>query len=144
MADSFAFLDIVAMLMKRLSLQADDIAMLTVANTQEIDMLLQAFGTQSEQTFVQDSDGKLFPHNNYESDVLDHDDTTTTNNKASTKKEKKEKEKKLTVEIFGTDLTQEARDGRLDLVIGRKQEIEQMTYTLLRKTKSNPLLIGEA
>ena len=139
----FAFLDIVAMLMKRLSLQADDIAMLTVSNTKEIDMLLQAFGTQSEQTFVQDSDGRLLPHNNYESDVLDHEDTATPG-KTSTKKDKKEKEKKLTVEIFGTDLTQEARDGRLDLVIGRKQEIEQMTYTLLRKTKSNPLLIGEA
>ncbi len=139
----FAFLDIVAMLMKRLSLQADDIAMLTLSNTQEIDMLLEAFGTQSEQTFVQDTDGRLLPHNNYESDVLDHEDTTIPE-KASTKKDKKEKEKKLTVEVFGTDLTQEAREWRLDPVIGRQQEIEQMTYTLLRKTKSNPMLIGEA
>lgn len=45
------------------------------------------------------------------------------------------------VDIYGTDLTNEAKEGRLDPVIGRQQEIEQMTYTLLRKTKSNPLLI---
>ena len=104
------------MLMKRLSLQADDIAMLTLSNTKEIDMLLEAFGTQSEQVFVEDSDGRLLPHNNYESDVLDHEDTATPG-KTSEKKDKKEKEKKLTVDIFGTDLTQEARDGRLDIVI---------------------------
>jgi ATP-dependent Clp protease ATP-binding subunit ClpC len=139
----FAFLDIVTMLMKRLSLQADDIAMLTLSNTKEIDMLIEAFWTQSEKTFIQDTDGRLLPHNNYESDVLDHEDTSIPG-KTSTKKEKKEKEKKLTVDIFWTDLTQEARDGRLDPVIGRQQEIEQMTYTLLRKTKSNPLLIWEA
>lgn len=131
--------------MKRLSLQADDIAMLTLSNNKEIDMLLEAFGTQSTQTFIEHSDGRLLPHNNYESDVLDHDDSSDTTIKdPAKKKDKKEKEKKLTIEVFGTDLTQEARDGRLDLVIGRHQEIEQMTYTLLRKTKSNPILIGEA
>jgi ATP-dependent Clp protease ATP-binding subunit ClpC len=53
-------------------------------------------------------------------------------------------EKKLTIEYYGTDLTQEAKDGFLDPVIGREREIDQMTYTLLRKTKNNPLLIGEA
>lgn len=140
----FAFLSIVTMLMKRLSLQADDIAMLNLSNTQEINTLLEAFGAQSEHNFIQDSDGRLLPHNSYESDVLDQEDGTTTTSTKPTKKDKKEKDKKLTIEIFGTDLTQEARDNRLDPVIGRQQEIEQMTYTLLRKTKSNPLLIGEA
>jgi ATP-dependent Clp protease ATP-binding subunit ClpB len=41
-------------------------------------------------------------------------------------------------------LTKEFVDGYLDPVIGREQEINQMIYTLLRKTKNNPLLIGEA
>ena len=50
----------------------------------------------------------------------------------------------MTIEFFGTDLTQEAKDNLLDPVIGREKEINQMMYTLLRKTKNNPLLIGEA
>ncbi|USN55573.1 MAG: ATP-dependent Clp protease ATP-binding subunit [Candidatus Peribacteria bacterium] len=53
-------------------------------------------------------------------------------------------DKKLTIEYFGTDLTEEAKNGFLDPVIGRSKEIEQIIYTLLRKTKNNPLLIGEA
>ncbi len=52
--------------------------------------------------------------------------------------------KKLTIEYFGTDLTDEAKKWFLDPVIGRQMEIEQIVYTLLRKTKNNPLLIGEA
>ncbi len=55
-----------------------------------------------------------------------------------------DEEKKLTIEYFATDLTQEAADGDLDPVIGRTKEIDQIIYTLLRKTKNNPLLIGEA
>ena len=57
---------------------------------------------------------------------------------------KKKEEKKLTIEYFGTDLTKEAKDGYLDPIIGREKEIDQVIYTLLRKTKNNPLLIGEA
>ena len=45
---------------------------------------------------------------------------------------------------FGTDLTARARDGRLDPVIGRADEIEQTIEILSRRTKNNPVLIGEA
>ncbi len=45
---------------------------------------------------------------------------------------------------FGTDLTEEARNGKLDTVIGREQEIERAVTILCRRTKSNPVLIGEA
>lgn len=44
---------------------------------------------------------------------------------------------------FGRDLTQAARDGELDPVIGRMQEIERITQILSRRTKNNPVLIGE-
>ena len=44
---------------------------------------------------------------------------------------------------FGTDLTQKARDGKLDPVIGRAGEIERVTQILSRRQKNNPLLIGE-
>jgi len=44
---------------------------------------------------------------------------------------------------FGRDLTKAAKDGELDPVIGRAQEIERITQILSRRTKNNPVLIGE-
>ncbi len=44
---------------------------------------------------------------------------------------------------FGTDLTAEAREGKLDPVIGRAVEIERIMQILARRTKNNPLLIGD-
>jgi ATP-dependent Clp protease ATP-binding subunit ClpC len=44
---------------------------------------------------------------------------------------------------FGTNLTQAARDGELDPVIGRQREIERVMQVLSRRTKNNPVLIGE-
>ncbi|PYY35028.1 ATP-dependent Clp protease ATP-binding subunit [Curtobacterium sp. MCJR17_055] len=48
-----------------------------------------------------------------------------------------------TLDQYGTDLTARARDGRIDPVIGRADEIEQAVEILLRRTKNNPVLIGE-
>lgn len=45
---------------------------------------------------------------------------------------------------FGTDLTEQAKLGKLDTVIGREKEIERAITVLCRRTKSNPVLIGEA
>ncbi len=45
---------------------------------------------------------------------------------------------------FGTDLTEQAKLGKLDTVIGREKEIERTVTVLCRRTKSNPVLIGEA
>ena len=45
---------------------------------------------------------------------------------------------------MGTDLTQKAREKKIDPVIGREQEIERIIEILCRKTKNNPVLIGEA
>ncbi|WP_329488723.1 ATP-dependent chaperone ClpB [Kitasatospora sp. NBC_01246] len=47
------------------------------------------------------------------------------------------------LEKYGTDLTQAARDGKLDPVIGRDQEIRRVVQVLSRRTKNNPVLIGE-
>jgi len=48
-----------------------------------------------------------------------------------------------TLNQFGTDLTKQASEGKLDPVIGRKNEIERVTQILSRRTKNNPCLIGE-
>ena len=48
------------------------------------------------------------------------------------------------LDAFGRDLTKLAKDGKLDPVIGRKNEIERVIQTLSRRTKNNPVLLGEA
>ena len=54
-----------------------------------------------------------------------------------------EKSSSQVLDQFGRNLTQAARDGQLDPVIGRKQEIERVMTVLSRRTKNNPVLIGE-
>ncbi len=44
---------------------------------------------------------------------------------------------------YGSDLTQKAREGKIDPVIGRKKEIDKIIQVLSRRTKNNPVLIGE-
>ena len=53
------------------------------------------------------------------------------------------KSKTPALDTFGRDLTQMARDGKLDPVIGREDEIERVIQILSRRTKNNPVLIGE-
>lgn len=60
---------------------------------------------------------------------------------ASTKSSKKRRSGAL--DTFGTDLTAKAREGKLDPVIGRDQEQERLVTILSRRTKNNPVLIGE-
>ena len=52
-------------------------------------------------------------------------------------------EKKLDIEEFAYDLTQAARDGKLDPVVGRDTEISRVIEILGRRKKNNPMLIGE-
>ena len=54
------------------------------------------------------------------------------------------KAKTPALRAFGRDLTKLARDGELDPVIGRESEIERVIQILCRRTKNNPVLVGEA
>lgn len=60
------------------------------------------------------------------------------------KKGKKNKKKKLLIDELGTDVTNEAKSGKLDPVIGRDKEVKRVMEILSRRTKNNPILIGEA
>lgn len=53
------------------------------------------------------------------------------------------KGRKTALDFFGTDLTAEARQGKLDPVVGREDEIRRVITVLNRRTKNNPVLIGE-
>ncbi len=56
---------------------------------------------------------------------------------------RKGKSKTPTLDSFSRDLTQDAAEGRLDPVIGRDKEIERVVQILSRRTKNNPVLIGD-
>ena len=54
-----------------------------------------------------------------------------------------QKSNSLVLDQFGRNLTQAAKDGKLDPVVGREKEIERVMQVLSRRTKNNPVLIGE-
>ncbi|MCQ2486448.1 MAG: ATP-dependent Clp protease ATP-binding subunit [Clostridia bacterium] len=61
--------------------------------------------------------------------------------KANGSKGKNKKRRNLS--LYATDLTQRARDGKLDRIIGRDKEIDRAIHILCRRSKNNPCLIGE-
>ena len=79
----------------------------------------------------------LFPHAQH-SESADNRKSTTT----STKGKKKDKKKKV-LETYGINLTTRAREGKIDKLIGRDTEVERVTQILNRRSKNNPVLIGE-
>ena len=69
--------------------------------------------------------------------------TNRNTNNNSTDSKRKVKMKTPTLDHLGTDLTERARNGELDPVIGREKEIKRVMQVLCRRTKSNPVLIGD-
>ena len=63
--------------------------------------------------------------------------------KVKTEKRPKDNKKKKFLDSFGTNLTDKAKQGKLDRVIGRNKEIQRITQILNRRSKNNPCLIGE-
>ncbi len=66
-------------------------------------------------------------------------------NDEGTKKKKKKKKRlgKNNLDAFGTNLTAKAKEGGIDAIIGREREIDRMVQILNRRSKNNPVLIGE-
>jgi len=64
--------------------------------------------------------------------------------KPNAKKKDEKKTETPALDYFSTDLVEEARKGKIDPIIGRKTEIERVISILSRKTKNNPVLIGES
>ena len=73
---------------------------------------------------------------------VDADEPVTKGSSSSSSKSGKSKTPAL--DSFGRDLTQLASEGTLDPVIGRENEIERLIQILCRRTKNNPVLLGEA
>ena len=60
-----------------------------------------------------------------------------------TSRRSKKSKKKTALDFFGTDLTDQARKGKLDPVVGRETQLRRVVTILNRRTKNNPVLIGE-
>ena len=70
-------------------------------------------------------------------------DTEDKENESKDKKKEKKTKKRKFISQFCTDLTQKARNGELDVIIGREAELYRVIQILSRRTKNNPCLIGE-
>ena len=63
--------------------------------------------------------------------------------KVKVEKKKNNKKRKKYLDVYGTNLTDKAKNNQLDIVIGRDKEIQRVVQILNRRTKNNPCLIGE-
>jgi len=81
---------------------------------------------------------------NEEEDDEDSEPVTPDGKAEEDPKKKKKNEKTPALKAFGRDLTELAQKGEMDPVIGRSEEIARVIQILCRRTKNNPVLIGEA
>ena len=82
-------------------------------------------------------------HPKNEDSTKEQSSTTSKSTKNDNKKTEKKNKKKKYLDTYGTNLTNKAKDGQLDLVIGRDKEIQRIIQILNRRSKNNPCLIGE-
>ncbi|HOQ78760.1 MAG TPA: ATP-dependent Clp protease ATP-binding subunit [Candidatus Absconditabacterales bacterium] len=120
----FAFLEILDKIFTKLNLDSKNVKIMDIRNLNSLKNVNDIL-------------------NSLDSEIVEKGDNSESQVGTSVRSTKKE-ERKMTVDYFGTDLTKEVKDGFMDPIIGREDEINQVIYTLLRKNKNNPLLIGEA
>lgn len=79
-----------------------------------------------------------------EEDEFSDDDDSSDNDSSDSPQNQGRRRRESMLKTYGRDLTEYARVGKLDPVIGRSGEIERVIQILCRRTKNNPVLIGEA
>ncbi|MDO4981901.1 MAG: ATP-dependent Clp protease ATP-binding subunit [Prevotellaceae bacterium] len=91
----------------------------------------------------QTKDGIDFPEEDEDEGVVPTGNSSDEKRTASQTQTKKTGGKTPVIDAFATDLTQAARDGKLDPVVGRAKEMQRVVEILCRRKKNNPILIGE-
>ncbi len=95
---------------------------------------------------------KAFPKGNTEdnddeisedADINGSEDKESKNSTRTKTQEKKNNKKKKFLDIYGMNLTEKAKNNLIDRVVGRHREIDRVIQILNRRTKNNPVLIGE-
>ena len=97
---------------------------------------------ENEENPIKNIFGIFKASNPQESASQEETQESSSNKTVKVQKKEKNKKKKF-LDTFGTNLTDKAKNGLLDIVIGREQEIERMIQILNRRSKNNPCLIGE-
>lgn len=100
-------------------------------------MLLRAMNVDIDNL---SSELEQFLNRQYEDDDTSDSQTGTGNARRTGGRNKN---RKTALDFFGTDMTAEARNGKLDPVVGREPQIRRVITILNRRTKNNPVLIGE-
>ena len=101
-------------------------------------------GESSENEMFESGGAPVFPFiNGIFGGKGEKSDADEKSGKPGEKKEKKKKAKRRYLEMFCTNLTQKARDGKIDAIVGRDEELARMIQILSRRSKNNPCLIGE-
>lgn len=118
-------------------------------NSVDSDSLFEAGGAQTLPLFQGFNEGGS-PVSGISSAAADESATdigktqkTENDTRDKKRKGKKNQPKRKYLNVYCTDLTEKARNGQLDRIIGREDEIYRVTQILCRRTKNNPCLIGE-
>ena len=91
-----------------------------------------------------DLQNSLSVRNESKSEVTKPEQKSEGENKKQSRKARREKEKKRKfLQLYCTDLTTKAREGKIDNIIGREKELSRVIQILCRRSKNNPCLIGE-
>ena len=87
----------------------------------------------------------MFAQNNNKNNEQDETEPSNGRKKVKVEKRKntKQSKKKKFLDVYGTNLTNKAKNNELDIVIGRDKEIQRIIQILNRRSKNNPCLIGE-
>ncbi|MBR2721821.1 MAG: ATP-dependent Clp protease ATP-binding subunit [Clostridia bacterium] len=85
----------------------------------------------------------MLSQNGAHKEIVPSEGSSQNDGKKDKKKAKKEEKKLKFLPLYGRNLTQHARDGRLDKIVGREVELARVIQILCRRQKNNPCLIGE-
>ena len=114
------------MILQKLGIDTEGLARKTC------DFLLESFGSKPNRNVKRGAEGNRAPGG-----------SAVGENLLSVQEEKKKAHPWDRLAKFGTDVTERARRGKVDPVIGRQREIEAVTQILSRRSKNNPVLVGE-
>lgn len=111
--------------------------------SKQLDGMLGGLGLNNMDDSDEDADDNPRPKIGFGFSNLFGNKKDTDDDQKEDKKERKKRRKTKYLDTFGENLTQKARDGKLDRVIGRQRELARMIQILNRRSKNNPALIGE-
>ncbi|SKC89905.1 ATP-dependent Clp protease ATP-binding subunit [Maledivibacter halophilus] len=142
---------VIDQLMKQTGMSKEDVDNLTSQmNDMFEDMDMDDLGmddSDSDNMFMNFLNGSFSPKNhmeNKESEPKDQEQPSNIKDKIKDKKKnRKGKKKRKFLELYGINLTEKAKNNEVDKIIGRHREIDRVVQILNRRTKNNPILIGE-